>query len=508
MLKKLFISLLILFLSINVYAKIFKTTDTMSLDNDYFYRLIDRANAISPSKYFTDNFKPYSVRETIVLLNNDENLKELFVIDKDIEKISKKAKSFYSFHYNNKKISFNPIQEANLKLDYSTKENTKFNNSFGAEYENTNYDLRLNVKGGLQIKDYFLLSYTFSLENNENDDVKLSLYRFNIKKGVKHLSISFAKDNIVLGPGYFGNLLLSKNIKPELMVSIKTEIPYDLGFLGTFRWYMWHIWFDDDERVNKDPKLWGMRLSLKPADWFEIAGSRIIYYGGSGNPSYSSVSDYWKLFTAKDENTGNKWDTEQIVGADASLYLPFLKKTGFLKGGKLYSEYTWTDITAPWQTEDKGKDFALLGASYTQGLFLTTGRTDLHFEYTKISRINYNNHNFARDGYTDEKYLIGHYSGRDSKSFFAEIYHELNDKFHLFVGGAYIKRGLNLPEQQKVKIGYIGTKYFFTPRIILDLKANYVKEDKVDTDPSPVYYNFVDDKRSYTQIFFNIKFIQ
>jgi len=505
---KALLCIIIVFVSLFAYAKTYKTSDTISLDNEYFYRLIDRANAISPSKYFSDNFKPYAERETVVLLNNDHMLEELFGVDKYLKEISEKAKSYYTFHRDSSNFAFNPIQELNLHLNYSTEKDTQFNNSFGSEYKGTDYNIKLAVKGGLQIKDFVLLSYTLSVENNENDDAKISLYRFDIKKGFKHMALSFMKDNIIVGPGYFGNLLMGKNVEPELTALIKTEIPYDWGILGTFRWNMWHIWYDDDDRVNKDPRLWGMRVSLKPVDWLELAGTRIIYYGGEGNPTYSSPSDYWKLFTAKDENTGSKWDTEQLIGADASLYLPFLKKTGFLKGGKLYTEYTWTDITAPWQTEDKGKDFALLGASYTQGLYLTTGKTDFHFEYTKISHVNYNNHNFGRDGYTDEGYIIGHYSGRDSKSFFAEIYHEFNDKIHSFVGAGYFKRGLNMAEQQKVKIGYVGAKYFAASNILFDIKVNYVNESMVDIDASPVYYNFIDESRNYTQFMLNIKYLR
>lgn len=502
------ITLIIFLIAFSVSAKTYKTSDTVSLDNEYFYRLIDRANAISPSKYFSDNFKPYAERETIVLLNNDKMLKDLFGIQKELEEISNKAKSYYTFHRDSSTFSFNPAQELNLNLNYGTKKDVQFYNSYGSEYNGTDYNLMLTWKGGLQLKDFLLLSYTLSVENNENDDAKVSLYRFNIKKGFKHLSVALTKDNLVVGPGYFGNLLMSKNVEPELTSLIKTEIPYNLGILGTFRWNMWHVWYDDDDRVNKDPKLWGMRISLKPVDWIELAGSRVIYYGGDGNPTYSSPSDYWKLFTAKEENTGGKWDTDQLVGADISLYLPFLKKLGFLKGGKIYTEYSWTDITAPWQTEDKGKNFALLGASYTHGLYLTTGRTDIHFEYTKISKVNYSNHNFGRDGYTDEGYIIGHYAGRDSKSFFAEIYHEFNEKIHSFIGGAYIMRGLNMPKEQKVKIGYIGAKYFINSNLLIDAKLNYTNEDMIDTDSSPVYYNFTEDSRNYTQFMFNIKYLR
>jgi hypothetical protein len=498
---------LFLFLSSNIFARTYDTTDSISMEHEYFYRLVDRAASIAPSKYFTDNFKPYSVRETKVILSNDKFMKELFIIDEDIAKIAEKAKPYYTFKRTDKGYHFNPLQEVELRFNYSDKENTKFYNSFGANYKDTNYDLFLSAKGGLRLKDYVLFSYTLSIENNEEDSAELSLYRFNIKTAFKHMAISFSRDDLVMGPGYFGNLLHSNNIDPEITAMIKTEIPYDWGILGTFSAYMWHRWIDVDERENEYPKVWGMRLSLKPTDWIEIAGSRVIFYGGDGNPSYSTLEDYWNLFTAKYENSGGKYDTDQYVGADLSIYLPILKKTGFLKGGKLYTEYSWTDVTAPWQPEDDGKSFQLLGTSSLFGLFLTTGVTDLRFEYSKISDVNYNNHIFGQDGYSDEGYLMGHFAGRDSESFYSEIYHEFTDDIHGYLGGKFIERGLNMDEQQKVKIGYLGAKYFYNKKFVFDLKGTYVNEDKKDLNSSPVYYDFSDESRDYYQLFFKITYL-
>ncbi|MBZ4644125.1 MAG: hypothetical protein JG767_1734 [Deferribacteraceae bacterium] len=493
------------FIAFNINAEGFKNSFSVDLEDEYLYRLMDRASSISPSRYFTNNFKPYSERELLVMLNNDKRMKDIFVVDGDIEDLSRKIEQFYKFKYKKEGLMDNLLGKINLTMRYKNEDDEQFSNTLGSEYKGTNYNVALKLDGGVNFGDLILFSYTLSLENNENDNLDVGIYKFNLKKGFRHITVIAGKDNVVVGPGYFGNLLFSKNIEPEMMLMFKTEIPYDT-FIGAIRWYLWNMWIDDNDRANTDPKLLGMRLSLMPFDWLELAGTRAIYYGGSGNPSYSSVNDYWKLFTAEDENTGNKWDTDQYFGVDVSLYLPILKKTGFLKGGKLYTEYSWTDITAPWQKEDKGKDFQLLGASYIHGLYLTTGNTDFRFEYTKISHVNYNNHNFGTDGYTDEGYLIGHYAGRDSKSYFAEIYDEITDKLHFYIGGGIIKRGLNMKTQQYVKEGYVGGRYLWSKAVQLGVKISYSSESKIDINPSPVYYTFSDESRDILKVYTEVDY--
>ena len=121
----------------------------------------------------------------------------------------------------------------------------------------------------------------------------------------------------------FGNLLMSNNVQPENSVIIKTEIPYDWGVLGAFRWYAWHTWFDDDERYNKDPRLLGARVSLMPWNVVELGFTRVALYGGSKNESFDSLNAYWEMFTAVNENVGdNPYNSEQQASFDISVFLP------------------------------------------------------------------------------------------------------------------------------------------------------------------------------------------
>ncbi|MGA1870457.1 MAG: capsule assembly Wzi family protein [bacterium] len=480
-----------------------KSTDDIPLTHSYFYRLINRSLTISPSKYSTDNVKPVSIREAAMWC------------DADTHHIPERLRSFFRKHVNEKEYRgddflWNPLRRVSFSGVSSAKEDILIMSNYGERFQGRHY-FTLNGTGNVFLKDFSLLSYELRVKN-DHEGGTLELYQYAFKKGLKHLSLNLAKGSFLLGPGYFGKILLSDNVEPEHTALIKTEIPYDWGALGAFRWYLWHIWYDDDDRVNKDPKLFGMRFSLKPFDVFECALNRVIYYGGSGNPHYKSIKDLWKLFTAEEENTTSKWDTDQFASVDMTFNLSFIKKLRACAGGKLYTEHAWNDIVTPYQPEDglgRGEDrFDLLGESHIYGIFLTTGSLDVRFEYTKTTRYVYDNHNFSPEGYSDNGYVIGHYIGKDARASFCEIYYEADDAFHLYVSGARIKRGAHLAsenEQIQKEFG-VGVRYFHIHSLECGVDLKYIKRDRKDTDSSPVGINFIDQKESEAYVKFTASY--
>ncbi|AEI14414.1 hypothetical protein Flexsi_0743 [Flexistipes sinusarabici DSM 4947] len=477
-----------------------KTTDDIPASNEYLYRLSDRTMAISPSKFYSDTFKPVSYREAAVLFLQDKNYAELFGANDKIEIIANRVNNIYSFESDYNEFSnIVPLKFAKMSGFYSGEKDTRYYSSFGKKSEEKYY-FDTSGYGFGYIGDVILGAYEIKFELNENEDVELS--RFRVKKGFKHVGIEVMKDNIVVGPGYFGQLLVSDNIEPEISVLAKTEIPYNWGILGNFRWYLWNTWFDDDDRVSSDPKLLGMRLSLKPSKYFEIGATRISYYGGSGQPDYNSFKDYWKLFTAEDENTGNKWDTDQHFGLDLSIYVPYISKISPFDGMKLYAEAAWNDITAPWQEEDKGKTFALLGDSYVFGILLVRENMDIRLEGANIYRETYAHHNYPA-GYTDNDYIIGHFIGRDAEMLGFELYYEFTEKLHGYFGDEHIERNLDTDDKQKENRAYVGGKYFFSNNLSLETKFTYINKNKINTFESPVNYQFED--KSEQNYYFNFE---
>ncbi|QAR34199.1 hypothetical protein EP073_12525 [Geovibrio thiophilus] len=481
-------------------------TSDIPLTNRYFYRLAERSMAINPSIYYTDNFKPVAVREAEVLFGNSREVQELFGSDADTEEFARKAGKYYGQKdLYGEGFDAVPLREINLKNRYVSDEDMQITGDFGEDAGDDFFN-RASLSGGLYMTRFLAVDYTLGIYRN-SDETEIEVERAKLKFAGKHNAYIGAVDNLQIGPGYFGQLIISDNIRPQAFAMIKTEIPYNWGFLGRFRYYIFNFWFDDDDRKNKDPQLLGIRFSLKPTDWLELAVSRTSFYGGSEMPSYG-LSDYWDILTAEDENSGSEHDTDQFLGAEMSVYLPFLKKSGLFKGGKLYVEYNWNDIIAPWQTEDKGKDFKLLGESYIYGLLLTTGKTDIRFETARISRQTYLHHNYAPEGYSVEDYIIGHQIGRDNEGYYLEIYTELNETVHPYIKASYVKKGTrDSALKQKEQQYSAGAEVFLGSSYELNVFARYITQDKKDLDERTFYYDFSGSSTENYIAGFDLKYI-
>jgi hypothetical protein len=496
----------LLFTSLVSEASSRRATADIPLTNGYYYRLAERAMSINPSEFYTDNVKPVSAREAEVLFNNSSEMQELFGRDQSTAYLSDKAMKYYNVdNLDTRGFDIEPLTHVSFKARFISEEGMQSTNDFG-EPMGDDLFARVSLGGSIYFGKNLSADYTFGVYNN-SEETKLEVERAKIKLAGKHNAYIGAIDNIQLGPGYFGQLMIGSNISPQKFAMIKSEIPYNWGFLGKFRFYIFNFWFDDEDRDNKDPMLLGLRLSLKPTSWLEMSLSRSSFYGGSNMPSYS-LDDYWDLVTAKEENSNSDWDSDQFVGADLSVYLPFLKKTGFLQGGKFYIEYNWNDLRAPWQDEDEGRNFKLLGSSYIYGLFFTTGKTDFRFEYVSVSALTYLQHNYAPEGYSVEGYIAGHQIGRDNKGIFFEIYTELNDRIHPYFKASFIeknKSALN-NNKQKEQQYTLGAEMFFGKNIEADGFVRLIKQDKEDLDDRIFYYNFSGDSEENYIVGMDLKY--
>lgn len=484
-----FLLLLCLFYASIASGAVRNATSDIPLNNRYYYRLAERSLSISPSSYYTDNFKPASVREAEVLFNSSDEMQELFGIDDNTKQLGESASKYYDTdEFFGRGFKFIPVREIHLKSRYTSEEATRITGDFGEDNEKHFFN-RASLSGSIYLNRFIMGDYTLSVHNN-TEKTKVEFERAKVKFATKHVAYVGALDNLQIGPGFFGQLTVSDNISPQKFAMIKTEIPYDWGVLGKFRYYIFNFWFDDNDRKNKDPMLIGMRFSLKPASWAEIAIVRTSFYGGSKHPSYG-FSDYWDLLTASKENSGDKHDSDQFTGAELSIYLPFLKNFSFFKGGKIYAEYNWNDVVAPWQEEDKGKKFKLLGESRIFGIFLTTGKTDIRVEYASISLLTYDHHLYAPEGYTIDNYLIGHQIGRNSTGTFFEIYTELTDNFHPYVRASFIKKGKRESATKQYEEQYsIGAVTFIKKNFELETFMRLIMQNKENISPHVLKYDY------------------
>lgn len=493
----LFLSLIqhCLFLSPVAFANSRFATDELSIANQYAYRLITRQMATNPAHHFSDNVKPISFRE-IAKLNSNNN-----AIDISTQMTSQNA--FYSTAIQHESDSdgklFQPIKEFNFHNTRSSKENANIYANFGERFDGKQLTA-ISAYGNFYFNNYFVASHETRLDSDKNSNT-LSLYKFRLKSTYERYSLSYAKESLVLGPGHFGNLLLSNNVEPEITTMLKIEDPYKLPYLGYLRFYLWHIAYEDQNRVNRNPNLLGFRLSVKPNKFFEASLTRTTYYGGTNNDTVTSIKDIIKLITAEDENAETTINTDQLAAMDLSLYIPGIHKYSPFIGGKFYTERVWNDVHAFWQAEDKseGALFKLLGTSFLHGVFLTTGKLDFHLEYVKTTNFIYAHSNFGRDGLTDNAYIIGHFIGRDAKAYLSELYYEFTPKIHGLFQAGYLVHGLNLNKQRHSTQYGTGVNYFHSNQWHVGLNINYIMSDRTDIDDSPVVYDFADQSNTEIQ---------
>ena len=260
----------------------------------------------------------------------------------------------------------------------------------------------LNVVGGGRLSRNVTFFYEGQIQAGK-EDTDAILKKAYIKLKTGSLSWELGKDSIWLGHGYHGSLLLSSNAEPFLLFKVTTEEPFRLPFflkrLGEFQYTMFHGWLDNFNML-------GQRLAWKPFSLLELGVNQTVtYYKDKG----IKVWDWPHVFFSSSENIGgqhaNKYNNDQRASLDAALYMPFLNKLPYLKGGKIYAEYGGEDIYAWWQKADPttgghhawrgplGFDF--LGEGFILGLFLTSGDTDFRYEYAE----NYESHPLFFDWY-------------------------------------------------------------------------------------------------------------
>jgi len=476
----------------STHAEYRDTTDDISLLNTYYYRLADRASVMDPSQRYSHNFKPVSIRESTRLFENRARLSDFkAIIDRYYDRREAENISDGPF-------LLKPLKEIHGQGVYSEKEDAPLLSNYGNELDGRYYG-SLIAGGNAYLMDWVVAGYNLRFSNDADEGVDtVDFWRYKLKTGFDHISIAAAKENVVIGPGHFGNLISSSNVQPENGIIIKTEVPYDWGFLGAFRWYVWHTWYDDDERSNRDPKVMGARVSLMPGNLWELSITRFAMFGGSNNDNFDSLEAYWKMFTAEDENQpGSRYNSQQQMSGDLTIYLPLLKYYTPFYGGKLYGEYAFTDLRAFWQPEDK-EIFEPLSESWLIGLMMTTGRTDVHLEYVKVHRKAYGGSGGIGDqGVSDNGYLIGHVAGIKTSGLQGEIYSECLPWLHLHAGLGYfdhVKKDSNnmdnVYDHQQEWVYSAGLHFFIRNGLSIDTKVEYRNANDTDTNPDPVVYSF------------------
>ena len=258
------------------------------------------------------------------------------------------------------------------------------------------------------------------------------------------------------GPGWQSSMILSDNARPLPTVwlnrrNTNTSSSPWLSWLGPWQFTAFAGQFEK-ERAIPNAKLIGMRLNFRPVDGLEIGLSRLIQWGGEGQPQ--SASSLWDSFLGKDNfgANGERQDPgNQLAGIDLrygfaigdntlGLYTQVVgeDEAGYLPSRKVYQfgmDWTsqWFKGSQQWFIE--GVD------TLTEGLFGGERRPNYAYEHFNYeSGMRHLGRNIATTFDADARAVTFggyHFSSPEVRWHAALTYAELNrDGASRFVKGA------------------------------------------------------------------------
>jgi hypothetical protein len=349
--------------------------------------------------------------------------------------------------------SVKPLEDPYVKYLYA-KHMPDLENRRGDVFQSgSNYRAGLASRGTLFDTFAFSLHPEYAGSSEGGNDV--DLIEGYGKVGLGPLELEAGRDSLWWGPGYHGSILMSNNARPFDMLKISNPGPILLPWIFRAMGPVKAEWFLARLEADRDfphANLSGMRLNIRPHPLVEMGASRVVMFGGQGQPGLG-LFDYVTPLVAAHEEAANN----QLAGFDGSVLLP-LPKNGFLRSIKLYVDAAGEDEAGLIPT--KWGD--LLGVQFND--ILKTGRTDFRIEYADDIVPGYPNvfytHGLYTSGYTYEGRVIGHYMGTQSRDLFMQVSHYLRDD--LIVDVAYDRHthGVSADAHTTANIYELGVTYF------------------------------------------------
>ena len=388
-----------------------------------------------------------------------------------------------------------PVNSITLSTFYTSEEEFFIENAAG-----TNLIKGLNIysflDGYASFGKRFVLYYRFRYKQARGIK-RIDLHRVYAKLRVWRLSFEVGKDVVRLGPGEY-TLLLSSHAEPFPMVKIQTEEP--LKFLGKWDFLFLRGWLREEREDRNNPNILALRVVWKPWNFLEIGGTRTAMYGGEGRPGFK-LTEYPKFIIGTEENISwGKYDADGYGAYDVTIYLPLKKLIKMVRVFKVYYQEAGTDIVAWWQKEDKGEfkppfGFNFLGIGYVAGVFASTDKDIFRLEFNRTSDRWYLHHLYPIEGYTYNGLSLGHPYGRDVVHFFFKHRHYFSDKLSLMYKVGFIKQPLGGEiNMRRYYLTFSGEK-----RIRFLILSGFIRMDRTnnyDTDPSPVNFNVVNERKN------------
>ncbi|MCU0915841.1 MAG: capsule assembly Wzi family protein [Planctomycetes bacterium] len=346
-----------------------------------------------------------------------------------------------------------PLEDPYVRYLYAQKTPDLENRRGDVFQRRSNYRAGFASRGTLFDTFAFYLHPEYAGSPEGSDDV--SLIEGYGKMGLGPFELEVGRDSLWWGPGRHGSLLMSNNARPFDMIKISTPqpvlLPWVFRILGPIRaeWFLTHL---ERERDFPYANLSGLRVNLKPHPLLELGASRVVMFGGRGQPELDLL-DYVKPFLAREEAVENN----QLAGLDGSLLIP-LPRNNLLRSVRLYVDAAGEDeagmLPSKWGN--------LFGVRFHD--IFKTGRTDFRIEYADnlvpgFPNVFYN-HSRYTSGYRYEGRVIGHHMETQSRDLFLQVSHYLTQD--LIVDFSYDRHihGEGLAARRSANILELGVTYF------------------------------------------------
>ena len=283
-----------------------------------------------------------------------------------------------------------------------------------------------NFRAGFASRGVFWDTFAFYVHpeyaGSSRGDHEVDLIEGYGKIGLGPFEFEAGRDSLWWGPGHHGSILMSNNARPFDMLKISNPepilLPWIFRVLGPVKaeWFLARL---EGDRDFPHANLSGARLHIKPHPLVELGASRVVMFGGHGQPGLDFL-DYFKPLAALTEESANN----QLAGFDGSVLIP-LPKNRLLRSIKVYGDAAGEDeagfVPTKWGT--------LWGAQFND--VFKTGRTDLRVEYADDVVPGYPSvfytHNLYTSGYTYQGRVIGHHMGPESRDLFFQLTHYLTN---------------------------------------------------------------------------------
>jgi hypothetical protein len=278
--------------------------------------------------------------------------------------------------------------------------------------------------------------------------------------------LSYGQESQWWSPGESGSLLFSDNASPIRMFHIDRVSPFRLPWIGRYLGPMrWEAFFGNlqGNLLTPAPFFHGEKISFKPTANLEFGFTRTVEVGGEGRPltpyrlflSYFSVTSYVN-------KPANKDPGKRDGGFDFSYRLPYLRK--WLT---LYTDSISADDPSPLAAPRR--------AGISPGLYLThfpgISKLDLRVEAPLTNTVATDVpgryiywDNYYHDLYTNRRFLMGNWAGRDGSGIQAWSRYWLTPKNSIQFSYRHVKIDNNLiPNGGTINDGSVRVEYWVRP---------------------------------------------